>query len=568
MAIFRFEAKIISRNGGKTSAVGSAAYQSGKCATSAAAYRAGEQMVDARTGQAFDYSKKQGVLGAEIILPAGAPAWMEDRSLLWNAVEAREKRKDAQLARDFIISLPHELTHEQRRELLREFVQTHLTARGYVADCAYHAPPKEDGLNWHAHVMVPLRRVTEEGFAARKERPEGNPFDAWKTELAGLREDWAATVNRHLEAAGSDARVDHRSNAAQGLDREPEPKLGPIAAKIEAEGRESHAGNDLRDARARNAERGRLKGELAATTAEIIDLQLERIKRVEKQAPELDPATYSKQRDQLLDRIRVVEAQANYQAPQHNEATQLREEMNRRNSQQAEEAKKHAEDIKQQQQEAAANGDITDPALRYAQALGNTYSARDPYGSLAAAAMAEYGAFARQQQELKFKAHAEQDPQQKRIIELQAKIEGADYMAITHRRLGGMGDVIAGQEHSAQGERDRAAAAIWKEHATTWREERAELMRQQRDYEQGQSRDRETANTRDSTARQARDNADAQPGRERSGTEQTDRGGERSDRQQGSRNEEHTPRESGDRQQSSPEQGEGRAAGTHGRGGR
>ena len=62
---------------------------------------------------------------------------MRNRSRLWNAVEAIEKRRNSQLARDFIISLPHELTDPQRRALLKEFVGKHLTDRGYVADLAF-----------------------------------------------------------------------------------------------------------------------------------------------------------------------------------------------------------------------------------------------------------------------------------------------------------------------------------------------------------------------------------------------------------------------------------------------
>jgi len=523
MALFRFEAKIISRNGGHTSTVGAAAYQSGKCATSAAAYRAGEEMTDERTGQTFDYTNKHGVLGAEIILPAGAPDWMRNRAQLWNHVEAIEKRRDAQLARDFIISLPHELTDPQRRVLLREFVQKHLTARGYVADCAYHAPPKSEGLNWHAHVMVPMRKVEGDGFARKKERPEGNPKAAWRDELAMFREDWAAHVNRHLEAAGITARVDHRSNADQGIDREPEPKLGPLAAKIEAEGRDSHAGDDLRAVRARNAERSQLKTELAGVSAEIIDLELERIRRVQSQQDEIDPALFGKQRDKLQDQVRIIEAQAN----QPSNEVRLREEMMRRAQQQAEDAAKHEQDIKRQQDAAAANGDITDPSLRYAQALGSNHMARNPYDLLANAAATEYGMFARQQQELKQQAADEKDPVKREIIGLQAQIEGAEYMSITSRRLGGMSDVIAGRDKSEQGERDREAARIWKERGEELRQQRAALIEQQRENDRAAFREGREQQARDAEANRAADrfqsrnrnfNSRAQP--ERASTEQ------------------------------------------------
>jgi MobA/MobL family protein len=131
MAIYRFEAKIISRGVGR-STVEAASYRSGKWATAvtvrtgksvvaAVAYRTADALEDERTGQRYDYSRKRGVLGAEIMLPYGAPSWMQDRSALWNAVEIIEKRKDAQLAKDFVISLPHELSHDQRVALTRDF---------------------------------------------------------------------------------------------------------------------------------------------------------------------------------------------------------------------------------------------------------------------------------------------------------------------------------------------------------------------------------------------------------------------------------------------------------------
>src|ERR1700682_5114743 len=100
MAIYRFEAKVIARSQGRS-------------ATASAAYRAAESIEDERTGTVFDYTRKRGVLHAEIITPPNTPAWMKDRAQLWNAVEKAEKRKDSQLARDLLLSLPHELTREQ-----------------------------------------------------------------------------------------------------------------------------------------------------------------------------------------------------------------------------------------------------------------------------------------------------------------------------------------------------------------------------------------------------------------------------------------------------------------------
>ena len=268
MATYRLEAKIIGRSQGRS-------------ATASAAYRAAERIDDARTGQSFDYTRKRGVLLAEILAPADTPAWMQDRAQLWNAVEHAEKRKDAQLARDLILSLPHELTAEQRHDLVREFVKDEFVAQGMIADLAIHAPDRQgDERNHHAHVMLTMRALTGDGF--------GPKVRAWNdtAQLEQWREHWAAAVNRHLERHGHDARVDHRSLVEQGIDREPEPKQGPIATEMEREGRPSHAGDDRRAAQARNEERGEIAVELATVTAEIIDLDEERLKRAGQGGPD------------------------------------------------------------------------------------------------------------------------------------------------------------------------------------------------------------------------------------------------------------------------------------------
>jgi hypothetical protein len=328
VALCRLEAKIISRSGGR-SAVGAASYRTGKCATSAAAYRAGAELKDERTGAVYNYTRKRGVMGAEILLPEDAPEWMRDRGQLWNAVEKAEKRADAQLARDYILTLPHELDAEQRRDLTREFVRRQFVEKGFVADIAWHAPHgKGDERNHHAHVMVVMRRVDGEGFARTKERaPAGkHPAEHWKNELRAWREAWANTGADVLAAAGHEleavrfraghltldkqreaaiARGDHAW--AETLDREAEPKQGPLATKIEREGRTSHAGDDRRDVQARNAERAALRDEHAQVTAQIIDLEQERQKR------QGNPAMSDVDRDRLPS---TEEAQARQEAMQ------------------------------------------------------------------------------------------------------------------------------------------------------------------------------------------------------------------------------------------------------------
>jgi len=218
MAIYRLSADIVRRSAGRT-------------ATAAAAYRSGALLVDARTGLVFDYSRRRGVLHAEIVAPEDAPAWMRDRAQLWNAVEAAEKRKDAQLARDIELALPHELAPAERCELVRGFVRAVFVSAGMVADVALHAPGEHgDQRNHHAHIMLTMRRIEGDGFGA-KER-------AWNDAalLETWRAVWAEHVNQALDLAGQSARVDHRRLEAQGIERAPGIHLGPAVIDMQRRG--------------------------------------------------------------------------------------------------------------------------------------------------------------------------------------------------------------------------------------------------------------------------------------------------------------------------------------------
>ena len=129
MADYRFSAQAISRGKGQSS-------------VASAAYRSASRLVDERTGEIHDYTRKQGVIHSEVLTPANTPEWMADRTQLWNAVEAVETRKNSQLAREIQLSLPHELTHDQRRELVRDFVQEQFVDRGMSADINIHLPDR------------------------------------------------------------------------------------------------------------------------------------------------------------------------------------------------------------------------------------------------------------------------------------------------------------------------------------------------------------------------------------------------------------------------------------------
>jgi hypothetical protein len=242
MATYRLSAQVISRANGRS-------------APAAAAYRAGERIHDERTGETF-YYRRNDVLDRGIMVPHETPAWVRNREGLWNAVESAERRKDAQVAREVQLSLPHELTLQENLALVRSYVREQFVARGMVADLAVHAAHRGgDERNIHAHVLLTTREVTPEGF--------GRKVRAWNDRalLETWRAEWDRHVNRALELARVDARVDHRSYAERGIDREPEPKQGPVATKMERLGRRSHAGEDRRRARQRNAERALLRGE-------------------------------------------------------------------------------------------------------------------------------------------------------------------------------------------------------------------------------------------------------------------------------------------------------------------
>jgi ATP-dependent exoDNAse (exonuclease V) alpha subunit len=249
VAIYRFSAQVIGRS-------------SGRSATAAAAYRAGVEIVDVRTGELHDYTRRSGVDAAFIVAPESAPPWALDRASLWNAVEQAEKRKDAQLAREVQLALPHELTPAQREALVREFVQAQFVDRGMVADVALHAPGKGDDRNHHAHVMLTMRTLGPDGF--------GQKARDWndKALLEGWRVQWEQAANRALERAGVEARIDHRSLVDQGItDRLPVPELSREAYAFEQATGQASAPRLLREAA--QAQLDTLRGLQAANEAAI-----------------------------------------------------------------------------------------------------------------------------------------------------------------------------------------------------------------------------------------------------------------------------------------------------------
>ncbi|WP_331000142.1 Ti-type conjugative transfer relaxase TraA [Acetobacter garciniae] len=202
MAIWHLRSKVVSRSKGQS-------------VVASAAYRAGEQLHDERYGQTHDYTRKV-VSHREIMLPEGAPDRLLDRATLWNEVEAGERRKDAQLAREIEVALPRELTTEQRLELVRQFIGEQFVSRGMIADFAIHAPRASDGSEApHAHILLTMREVGPQGFGRKQtEWNSRTLFESW-------REAWETTVNTRLAELGHEARIDRRSYRERGLDMEP-----------------------------------------------------------------------------------------------------------------------------------------------------------------------------------------------------------------------------------------------------------------------------------------------------------------------------------------------------------
>ncbi len=220
MAIFHLSAKVVSR-------------AKGQSIVAAAAYRSGESLTDEKTGELKVYrNRKERIIYKAIYAPPHAPIWMHDRNSLWNAVNQVERRRNSTLAREVECALPSELTHEQQVMLLADFVRENFTRHNLVADVAMHLPDKDaDFRNDHVHILFPERRVEADGFAAKKDRSLQDTAT-----LLEWRRRWANLCNRYLERFGHADRIDHRSLADQGVDRQPTMHLGHAATAIERRG--------------------------------------------------------------------------------------------------------------------------------------------------------------------------------------------------------------------------------------------------------------------------------------------------------------------------------------------
>ena len=247
----------------------------GKSAVASAAYISCEKITNEWDGITHDYRNKKGLLHSEIFLPENIPINLKDRTTLWNSVELNEKAINAQLARNFIIALPKELSLEENKKLITEFIQENFVSKGMIADLAIHNESSEGNNNIHAHIMTTVRPINENGEWQAKSKKEyildengerilgknGKPKTR-KVELTdwndrGNAEKWRESFsnfcNRYLEKAGEKKRVDHRSFERQGREEIPTIHMGASASALERQGIKTDKGNLNREIKNHNA---------------------------------------------------------------------------------------------------------------------------------------------------------------------------------------------------------------------------------------------------------------------------------------------------------------------------
>lgn len=185
----------------------------GQSAVAAAAYRAGEKLLDDNSNVEIDYSPRGGVLAKRIVAPTDAPSWTTDRQKLWNMVELCEIRQDAQLARELTLQFPTGLPLDTRCEILWSFCEENFAQQGMIADAVIHAPGEGDQRNDHAHVMLTMRNLTPDGFGNKNRDWNKNEYlERWKI-------NWMDKCNAALESVDSNIRFERRSIADQYADK-------------------------------------------------------------------------------------------------------------------------------------------------------------------------------------------------------------------------------------------------------------------------------------------------------------------------------------------------------------
>ena len=294
-------------------------------------------IVDTRTGEVHDYSRKRGVMHREILAPKGAKAWVTKRAELWNRVELAEKRKDAQVGRELNIALPAELTAQQRLDLIRRYVIKNFVSQGMVADLCLHAPGRgEDNKNFHGHVMLTTRTLDGDGFG-----PKAREWNSVAM-LESWRKSWADMANEALADAGHDVRIDHRSHEARGMTEIPGQHYGPAVSGLLGRGEHSDVAERM-DAERATRERAQLEAQLAIARAQSVAAQseLRALEAAELAQEALDVARLAQAQEKERER-----AQRLLMAAQDQERERARREQSERVAlEQARSAYKSAEQV-------------------------------------------------------------------------------------------------------------------------------------------------------------------------------------------------------------------------------
>jgi len=295
MAIYHFSVKTISRSAGRS-------------AVACSAYRSGEKLIDERQGKEQDYTRKTGVEFTKIYAPENTNPELLDRNQLWNTVEKVERRKDANLAREFEIAFPHELNAKQRKEMLNELCQELVKRHGVIVDAAIHAPHTQSGSderNYHAHIMFTGRQIDlETGDFAKKRNRDFNKENSSQT-VNQWREAFADLTNKHLARAGYLSKVDHRSYADQDNGLQATIHEGSKVTQLRRQGVDTEISlkNDL--IKQQNAEKQHLpeilKGleqEIRLTESQIdkykLDMSLETIRKLSSTMEPIKQAEHPK----------------------------------------------------------------------------------------------------------------------------------------------------------------------------------------------------------------------------------------------------------------------------------
>lgn len=264
-----------------------------KSAVASAAYISCEKLTNEWDGVTHDYHNKKGLLHSQIYLPENILKEFQDRSFLWNSVELNEKASNAQLARNFIIALPKELSFEENKNLITDFIQKNFVSKGMIADLAIHQGNDEGNGNIHAHIMTTVRPLNQDGTWGAKSKKEylldeqgnkilgknGKPktrkieLTDWnnKGNAEKWRESFATLCNQYLEKNNFEKRVDHRSFVRQGKEEIPTIHMGASASALERKGIETDKGNINREIKKHNSLVKAIREKIAELTSWISD---------------------------------------------------------------------------------------------------------------------------------------------------------------------------------------------------------------------------------------------------------------------------------------------------------